>query len=209
MTALRFPAVGEPISEPLSPKANRYFSVVRPDSDNNTHAYQLEFVGREKRVLELGCAVGHMTRALTGLGCRVVAVDVDEVATRSAAEFAERVLVADLSDPTALEQLKGERFDVVLAGDVLEHLPDPLSVLQRCRSLLTPDGALVLSLPNVAHVDLKLGLLQGRWEYRDTGLLDRTHLRFFTRRSIDELLHDAGFVPVEIRRVLLLTERRN
>jgi 2-polyprenyl-3-methyl-5-hydroxy-6-metoxy-1,4-benzoquinol methylase len=176
--------------------------VVNPRFPNNTHSFQLELVGRNKDVLELGCAAGHMTRALAAQGCRVVAVDRDADAVRYAEEFAERVLVLDISDPRSLDELGDGRFDVILAGDVLEHLPDPLSVLRRCKSILRADGALVLSVPNVAHVDLKLALLHGRWWYRDVGLLDRTHLRFYTRRSLLELLLTAGFVPAEMRRVV-------
>jgi len=194
--------MGTPRTHVSKPETNRYFAVVDPALANNTHAFQLELVGRDKDVLELGCAAGHMTRALVEQGCRVVALEVDAEAARFAEEFAERVVVGDLSDSHSLAPIEDDRFDVLLAGDVLEHLPDPLALLRRCRSLLRPDGALVLSVPNVAHVDLKLALLQGRWQYRDVGLLDRTHLRFFTRRSLDELLHAAGFVPVEIRRVV-------
>ena len=187
---------------PDVPTTNRYFTVVDASLPNNTHAFQLQLVGHGKHVLELGCAAGHMTRALRDQGCRVVAVDVDPDGVRLAGEFAEIALAEDLSRPDALATIEEASFDVVLAGDVLEHLPDPLSVLQRCWPLLKPDGALAGLGPDVAHVDLKLALLRGHWRYRDWGLLDRTHLRFFTRSSLDELLHTAGFVPVELRRVV-------
>jgi SAM-dependent methyltransferase len=158
-------------------------------------------VGEDKDVLELGCAAGHMTRALKEQGCRVVAVDVDADAVRFAQRYAERALVEDLGSVRPLDSLD-QRFDVILAGDVLEHLPEPGRILARCRTLLRPGGYLVLSVPNVAHVDLKLGLLEGQWQYRDWGLLDRTHVRFFTRRSGDSLLRDSGYVPVELFRVV-------
>lgn len=188
-----------PVSDP---KANRYFTVVDATLANNTHALQLQLVGRDKDVLELGCAAGHMTRALRDEGCRVLAVEVDAESAQFAEEFADRVIVEDLSQPEPLTMLDAASFDVVLAGDVLEHLPDSLTLLRRCRELLRSDGFLVASVPNIAHVDVKLALLQGRWQYRDWGLLDRTHLRFFTRLSLNELLHAAGFAPVEIRRVV-------
>lgn len=180
---------------------NRYFTVVDPSLPNNAHAYQLRLVGSDKDVLELGCAAGHMTRALSKQGCRVVAVDVDQEAVRAAEQFAERAFVEDLSADRPLASL-AERFDVILAGDVLEHLPEPARILDRCRTLLRPGGYVVLSVPNVAHVDVRLGLLQGRWDYRDWGLLDRTHVRFFTRRSLEALLRDCAYVPVELHRVV-------
>lgn len=194
--------MGELVVPVPDPKANRYFTVVDATLANNTHALQLQLVGHDNDVLELGCAAGHMTRALRDEGCRVVAVEVDAEAAQFAEEFAERVIVEDLSQPEALATLGEATFDVVLAGDVLEHLPDPLTLLRRCRKLLRPDGYLVASVPNIAHVDVRLALLHGRWQYRDWGLLDRTHLRFFTRLSLNELLHTAGFAPVEIRRVV-------
>lgn len=193
------------MAEPASTSpgvGNRYFTEVNPSLPNNSHALQLRLVGRDRDVLELGCAAGHMTRALKEEGCRVVAVDVEADAVRFAKRFAERAIVEDISKPEPLAALGPREFDVVLAGDVLEHLPHPAVLLERCRSLLRPGGSLVVSVPNVAHVDLKLSLLDGRWEYRDWGLLDRTHLRFFTRRSLDELLRESGYVPVEIYRVV-------
>jgi SAM-dependent methyltransferase len=193
--------VGEAVTPIAGSGRNRYFATVDPSLPNNAHAYQLRLVGRDKDVLELGCAAGHMTRALKEQGCRVVAIDVDADAVRFAGEFADRALVEDIGADPPLTSLD-ERFDVVLAGDVLEHLPDPGRLLDRCRTLLRPDGYLVLSVPNVAHVDLRLALLQGYWDYRDWGLLDRTHLRLFTRRSLDRLLRDSGYVPVELFRVV-------
>ena len=110
------------------------------------------------------------------------------------------MIVADLNDEGALDGLE-PGFDVVLAGDVLEHLVAPEPVLRRAARLLRPGGRVVVSLPNVAHVDVRLSLLQGRWNYRPWGLLDRTHLRFFTREGIEALVEQAGLVITEVSRV--------
>jgi 2-polyprenyl-3-methyl-5-hydroxy-6-metoxy-1,4-benzoquinol methylase len=161
-------------------------------------------IGSNKRVLELGPAAGAFTRALVAQGCRVVGIEVDAAAAADVEGIAERVIVGDLSDPEVVAgAIDDERFDVVVGGDVLEHLPDPLRVLRACRDALKPGGYVVLSLPNIAHADVKLQLLDGRFPYRDTGLLDRTHLRFFTLEAIHELLHDAGLLPVDLRRVVV------
>jgi 2-polyprenyl-3-methyl-5-hydroxy-6-metoxy-1,4-benzoquinol methylase len=84
-------------------------------------------------------------------------------------------------------------FDVVVCADVLEHLEEPAAVLARVRSWISPGGALFVSLPNVANVAVRLALLAGRFEYAEAGILDRTHLRFFTRRSARRLVEEAGF----------------
>ena len=110
------------------------------------------------------------------------------------------MVTADL-DRDALPDLMADRdFDVVLMGDVLEHLRDPLAVLQEAATMLAPDGFAVVSLPNVAFVDVRLALLDGDWTYSGDGLLDDTHLGFFTRRSVFELAEKAGLVVTELRR---------
>ena len=181
----------------------KYWAPVDRDAPNNPHSFSLQLIGRDKLVLELGCAAGHVTQALVDQGCRVVGVENHESAAKRAAEIAEDVLMVDLADADALTEAVGDRrFDVVLAGDVLEHLPDPVGVLYACRKLLAPGGFVVISLPNIAHVDVKLDLLAGRFVYRDYGLLDRTHLRFFTKDSIVQLLDHADLQLAEIRRVV-------
>jgi 2-polyprenyl-3-methyl-5-hydroxy-6-metoxy-1,4-benzoquinol methylase len=176
---------------------------VDPEVPNHSHSFALAMVGYNKRVLELGCTAGHFTRALVKQSSVVVGVEIDPAAAERAMEIAEQVLVADLDDPDALTGLAERQFDVVVAGDTLEHLRDPLPVLRVCRRLLKPEGFLVVSVPNVAHADLRLTLLSGNFPYRESGLLDTTHLRFFTRRTLHDLLSAAGFVTVEIKRVIV------
>lgn len=181
----------------------KYWAPVDRDAPNNAHAFALQMIGRDKRVLELGCGAGHVTAALVEAGCSVVGIEHDAAAAEVAAQIAEEVLVVDLTRPHELTAALGDRrFDVVCCGDVLEHLPDPAGVLTVARRALRPGGTVVISLPNVAHIDVKLHLLQGRFDYRDNGLLDRTHLRFFTRDTIVGLLDEAGLELVELRRVV-------
>lgn len=183
---------------------NAYWAPVDRDLPNNSHAFALDLLGANKRVLELGSAAGHFTRALVADNCRVVAVELDPQAARSLEDVAERVVVGDLSDPEVIASaIDDEGFDVVVAGDVLEHIPDPLSVLQACRPALKPGGFVVVSVPNIAHADIKLQLLAGNFSYQDKGLLDRSHVHFFTRSSVEEMLRDAGFLMIDLRRVVL------
>ena len=184
------------------PVFSRYDVEIRSGADNNSHSLQLQLVGSSKRVLEFGSAAGHMTKALQAQGCRVVGLDSDaEAAARNT--YADRVVIADLDRDDFVPMLEGAQFDVVLFGDVLEHLRDPLMTMRRARTALAPGGYAVVSAPNFAHVDVRLALLDGHFEYRDAGLLDRTHLHFFTRDSLDRLLSDAGFLPVEHHRILV------
>jgi 2-polyprenyl-3-methyl-5-hydroxy-6-metoxy-1,4-benzoquinol methylase len=173
------------------------------EPDHPLYGIELDLIGRDKRVLEFGCAIGHVTRSLVERGCKVVGLEVDPEMAAQAEDAADEVLVTDLNGDDFVERLRGREFDVALFGDVLEHLQSPVDVLLRVKELLAPDGYVVVSLPNVAHVDVKLTLLRGSFEYRDMGLLDRTHLRFFTRSSIDDLLAEAGYLAVEIHRYSL------
>jgi 2-polyprenyl-3-methyl-5-hydroxy-6-metoxy-1,4-benzoquinol methylase len=180
-----------------------YDNDVDPSQPNNAHSFAVDMVGSNKRVLEVGCAAGHVTRILASRGCDVTGIEVDASAARSAEEHAREVLVADLDVDDYMAKLEDQVFDVVLLGDVLEHLRDPLHAMRSFKKLVEPHGYIVASLPNIAHVDVRLALLQGRFQYGDWGLLDRTHLRFFTRTSGEQLLRDAGLLPVEVRRVFV------
>ena len=177
-----------------------YAVTVDPTATNNPHAAQLRLVGAGRRVLEVGCWSGSVTEHLVAAGNTVVGVELDAGAAEHARQFAERVHVADV-DVTSLSQLDPGPFDVVLFGDVLEHLRDPLAVLRDAATVLAPGGRFVISVPHVAHVDVRMMLLQGNWEYQDDGLLDRTHLRWFTRDGLRSLLADAGFVATAMERV--------
>lgn len=180
--------------------SEHYRVTVDPAADNNAHSFAIRLVGSDHRVLEVGCSVGHVTEHLVAAGNTVVGVEIDPIAAEQARQIAERVHVLDL-DVTPLSTIESDRFDVILLGDVLEHLRDPLATLRDLTTLLQPEGRLVVSVPHVGHIDVRLMLLQGRWVYQQDGLLDRTHLRWFTRESLRELLANAGFVATEIERV--------
>jgi 2-polyprenyl-3-methyl-5-hydroxy-6-metoxy-1,4-benzoquinol methylase len=185
-----------------SPSSRKSIYDVDVDLSNaNAHSLALTMIGGGKRVLELGCAGGHVTKVLADRGCAVTGVEQDKEVADGARRYAERVVVGDLESETTWSELEGETFDVLLFGDVLEHTRDPLAVLRRSRSALSPDGFVVLSIPNIAHADVRLALLSGSFEYRPVGLLDSTHLRFFTYKSLLRLLDDAGLAAVEISRV--------
>jgi len=145
--------------------------------------------GRGRRALDVGAADGFLAELLTRQGWQVTALERDPAQAAKARGRCHEVIVADLD--SAAPRLEGA-FDAIVYGDVLEHLSDPLPVLVALNRSLAPGGRVIVSVPNVAHLWVRLSLLLGRWDYGDRGILDRTHLRFFTRRSFLRFLGDAG-----------------
>lgn len=170
------------------------------------HAKLLALVRDGERVLDVGCSSGYLARPLVARGCTVVGVEQDPDAAEAAREVCEEVLVGDVEN-VALPFAAGS-FDVVLCGDLIEHLRDPATFLAAVRPLLAPGGRLVLTTPNVANWAMRLGLLAGRWRYQERGILDRTHLHLFTRATLAETLERTGYrvstfdftVPVPVLR---------
>ncbi len=158
---------------------------------HSSHAVILRRLGagHGRSALDVGAADGYLAERLTAQGWQVTALEADPAQAARAQGRCARVVVADLEDATV--EPEGS-FDAIVFGDVLEHLSDPAAVLARMTRALAPGGLVVVSVPNVAHLWVRLNLLLGRWEYQDRGILDRTHLRFFTRRSLGRLLGEAG-----------------
>jgi O-antigen biosynthesis protein len=162
--------------------------------ENNSHKKMLNLVGEHKSVVDFGCATGYLARLLVQRGCRVVGVEISHDAAAIAEQFCERVIVADLDFTAITDILPDEQFDVAIFGDVLEHLRDPWRTLEQVRSILKPGGYVVASIPNIAHGAIRLALLQGKFDYEKQGILDNTHLRFFTRKSVEELFESSGYL---------------
>ena len=174
-----------------------YPDAADPLSPNSAHAITLQLTGSAKKVLELGAYGGHVTKALKNAGNHVVAVELDGRMREKLEEIADEVIITDLEWLDLGARMPGRKFDVVIAGDVLEHCRHPDLVMLQIRRLLEPGGSAIISLPNVAHGDVRLALLAGKFEYGDAGLLDRTHLRFFTRSTIEEFLVRNGMQATE------------
>ncbi|HEV2761262.1 MAG TPA: methyltransferase domain-containing protein [Acidimicrobiales bacterium] len=178
----------------------RYDTDVDLSNRNNSHTLMVELIGGTKRVLDVGCATGYLAEALSARGCTVSGVEFDAEAAEQARPHLERLVVGDIETMDLSEVFGEDRFDVIVFGDVLEHLRDPLSALRRAKALLTERGSVVASIPNIAHGSVRLALVAGRFDYQELGLLDSTHVRFFTRSSIEDLFREAGMVPINVRR---------
>jgi methionine biosynthesis protein MetW len=155
------------------------------------------------RVLDLGCGNGHMASELRATGHHVVGVDA--AAEPGVKDAVDRFVQADL-DLGLPPEVSGP-FDVVVCADVLEHLRRPELVLDELRRLLAPAGVVVVSVPNFAHWYPRLRVAAGRFDYDRRGILDHTHVRFFTRRSFERLVGERGWaitrrsytgLPVEV-----------
>jgi GT2 family glycosyltransferase/2-polyprenyl-3-methyl-5-hydroxy-6-metoxy-1,4-benzoquinol methylase len=181
--------------------ATRYQTVVDVSNVNSSHSLLVQLCGEDKNVLEVGPATGYVSEALKARGCRVVAIEVDPAAAEVAAAHCDRMIVGDIEQIDLATALGDDRFDVVLFGDVLEHLVEPSRVVARVIPFLEPGGYVVASIPNVAHGAVRLALMSGQFTYTDKGLLDRTHLRFFDRAGVVAMFADAGLSIGEWRRV--------
>src|SRR5580704_3931158 len=181
--------------------ADIYDSPLDLNNANDPRALALRLIPSGKAVLELGPATGRVTRVLSERGCQVVTVERDRAMAPNLEPYCSRVIVGDVERLSLQEVFGEQRFDVILAGDFLEHLAHPLELLQELKRFLSEEGYIVASIPNIAHGSVRLSLLQGKFEYKDIGILDQTHLRFFTLESILRLFTDAGFAIVDVQRV--------
>ena len=170
---------------------------LRLDDPVSTHAVQFRMIPSGARVLDVGCHTGILGEALRKQKhCFVTGLDNDASALAAARERLDSVVDCDLEQADwasrLLEQGFGN-FDIVLFGDVVEHTKDPLAILKAARPLLAKDGRIIVSLPNVANLRVRLSLLLGKFDYADSGILDRSHLRFYTLRSARTLIREAGY----------------
>lgn len=163
----------------------------------------LKRIGLNKTVLEVGCSSGSQTRILTNeLNCKVTCVEIDEKTAEKAKEFCDNVIVGSIENIDLATIAPAKTFDVITFSDVLEHLVFPSDTLRRVLSLLKDDGYILASIPNIVHASIIFEMIHGNFDYRRYGLLDDTHIKFFTKRSIIYTFENAGLVIEEVHRVL-------
>jgi len=168
----------------------------------NVHRIELAMIPAGSSVLDVGCHTGILGEVLKQQkGCKVTGIDSDPKAVKKASERLDAAFIANIECDGWSEEVRRMNpngFDRIVFGDVLEHTRQPEAILREVKTLLKHGGQVIVSVPNVANLRIRLGLLMGRFDYKDSGILDRTHLRFFTIRSAQALLQAAGFSVAKV-----------
>ncbi len=183
--------IKQPPSETLSfegknQQTNKsYYGYARPEIQS--------LVSRKaKKILDIGCGAGVLGKELKSRQkCYVAGIEYAPEAANKAETVLDRVYMGDAVK--IMPEIQEYSFDTIIMADFLEHIANPEKILSEVKRILIPGGRLVLSIPNVRHWSVIKDLLEGRWEYRDAGILDKTHLRFFTWQSILSLLNSTGY----------------
>jgi len=173
---------------------SKYKANISLKNKNNVTTLIFDSVKERSRVFDVGCASGYLAELLTKeKGCTVVGLEIDPDDAVKARKYCEKVLVENVEESLWQEKLKGEKFDHIVFSDVLEHLKDPESVLRTMKNFLVGNGSILISIPNVAHVSVRLELLSGKFVPEPIGILDNTHLKYFTKETFTDLVKSAGF----------------
>jgi 2-polyprenyl-3-methyl-5-hydroxy-6-metoxy-1,4-benzoquinol methylase len=170
------------------------------DDPNSKNSWFGRIIGNEKQVLEVGCATGYIGEYLAkNQNCLMFGVEYNLVAAQKAKERGcySEVITGDIQDKLTVKHLKEETFDFILFGDVLEHLMKPELALQNVKYLLKPEGSILICVPSIVHWSIRRDILLGKFEYTESGPLDRTHIHFFTPKTIRDLIRKENFEIVE------------
>lgn len=173
------------------------------ENKNTSLVLLIELTGRNKDVLEVGTSTGYVSRVLKERGNTVTGIEIDPEAGEIAGQHCDSMIIGDIEKLDLDTYLAPSSIDVIIFGDVLEHLASPGDVLRKVKKYLRSDGFLTVSLPNVCHGDVILNLLMGNFGYTSMGLLDATHLRFFGLRNIIDLFSRCGYSITDIHTTVL------
>lgn len=160
--------------------------------ENNSWSQVMNLINDSEKVLDIGCSSGNFGEELMrNKHCVVDGIDVDAKDVNLAKQKLRNAHVLNVeNDPI---DIFDEKYDVILMMDVIEHLVEPVKALKKIATLLKPGGRLVFSVPNMSHISVRLDLLMGKFNYRNTGLLDDTHLHFYTEEYLRRVLSNAGY----------------
>ncbi|OGY23017.1 MAG: hypothetical protein A2126_01720 [Candidatus Woykebacteria bacterium GWB1_45_5] len=173
---------------------SRYKSNINLKDKNNVLAQIYHRVRENSLVLDVGCAAGYFDKVLKEKkNCKIVGVEIDAEDAKKAESYCELVLNEDIEGKNLESKLTRYKFDHIIFADVLEHLINPGEVLVRVKRFLADTGSILISIPNIAHVSVRLELLSGKFIPEKIGILDNTHLRYFTKESFSDLVRSSGY----------------
>lgn len=152
-----------------------------------------------RRIVEVGCMHGQMAHAYKQKNPSVnyVGIDIDPDYAKIASIYCDKVMAANIEDVSVSEFQSLFPSDCWIFGDCLEHLKDPWSLLRKIRASIDSDGCLLICIPNAQHWGVQQRLLSGQFRYEDSGLMDKTHLRWFTRVTLLEMFQEAGWAVAQ------------
>lgn len=166
-----------------------------------THLKIIELVGSNKSILELGCSTGYLTKEFLKNGCSVDIVEKDPDDYKQAQKYAKKAFRGSLDDEYLLKKID-QKYDFVVAADILEHLQNPENALKLLKKNLNKSGLLIISTPNIACWQIRKDLFfKGEFEYQDLGIMDKTHLKFFTYKTIQKMLNSLGYRISHIHKI--------
>jgi GT2 family glycosyltransferase/2-polyprenyl-3-methyl-5-hydroxy-6-metoxy-1,4-benzoquinol methylase len=187
------------MDEKISSKRYGQTTIIDLNNKNLSPTLIVEFVGVNKKVLEIGTSTGYISKILKERGNIITGIEIDPEAGLVAQEYCNQMILGDVETIDLDKKLELGSFNVILCGDVLEHLKNPTQIIKKIRKLLAPDGYLIVSLPNFCHGDVLLNIMNSDFRYTPVGLLDETHLRFFGLKNIFALFAECGYQIKDIR----------
>jgi 2-polyprenyl-3-methyl-5-hydroxy-6-metoxy-1,4-benzoquinol methylase len=159
----------------------------------SSHKKLINFVYPNSRVLDVGCSKGYIARELKKKGCSITGIDINKEDLREAKKYCDRTILGDITK----KDIK-EKFDVIILGDIIEHVVQPLDLLKKLRKNLDKGGYILISTPNIVNIYPRLKIFLGSFDYEDIGFFDRTHLRFFTLKTFKKMVADSGYSIVSL-----------
>lgn len=156
----------------------------------NINESVLKYIPSNKTILDVGCGSGYLSKLLKEKNNIVYGIDSSKEACEIAKQYIDKVICRDI-EKIKKTIFKNEFFDIIIFSDILEHLKDPLIILKNFKKYLKDDGIIIISLPNIACWNVRLRLLMGQFNYTETGILDKTHLRFFIQKTAKQLVKNA------------------
>jgi len=186
------------VSEKLFSKRYGQTTIIDLNNKNASPTIIIELIGYDKNILEIGTSTGYISRALKERRNRITGIEIDREAGLDAQEYCDRMIYDDVETLDLDKILEPGSFDIILCGDVLEHLKNPEFILKKIQKFLKPEGYMVVSLPNFCHGDVLFSLMNGDFRYTPVGLLDETHLRFFGLKNIFALFARCGYQVSDI-----------